>query len=44
MRVSVWRLSQKGFEIHWYGLKEPDFLDKRENQWKVSQKSNLIIY
>jgi hypothetical protein len=30
--------------FHWYDKKQPDFLDKRENQWKISQKSNLIQY
>jgi hypothetical protein len=42
--VCVWRLSQKGFEVHWYNLKQLDFLNKRENQWNISQKSNLIFY
>jgi len=32
------------YEFHLYDLKQPEFLNKRENQWKISQKLNLIIY
>jgi hypothetical protein len=32
------------YDFHWYDKKQPNFLDKRENQWKISQKSNLIQY
>jgi hypothetical protein len=34
----------KSYDFHWYDTKQPDFLDKRENQWEISQKSNLINY
>jgi hypothetical protein len=34
----------KRCDFHWYDQKQPDFLDKRENQQKISQKSNLINY
>jgi len=32
------------YEFNRYDKKQYDFLDKRENQWKISQKSNLINY
>jgi uncharacterized protein YcfL len=32
------------YDFHWYDKKQLDFLDKRENQWKISQKPNLIQY
>jgi len=32
------------YDFNWYDKKQLDFLDKRENQWKISQKSNLITY
>jgi hypothetical protein len=32
------------YDFNWYDKKQLDFLDKRENQWKISQKSNLINY
>jgi hypothetical protein len=32
------------YEFNWYDKKQLGFLDKRENQWKISQKSNLINY
>jgi hypothetical protein len=32
------------FDFYEYDKKQPDFLDKRENQCKISQKSNLITY
>jgi uncharacterized protein YcfL len=32
------------YDFHWYDKKQLDFLDKRENQWKISQKLNLITY
>jgi hypothetical protein len=28
----------KRYDFHWYDTKQPDFLDKRENQWEISQK------
>jgi hypothetical protein len=34
----------KSYEFNWYDKKQLDFLDKRENQWNISQKSNLINY
>jgi len=32
------------YDFHWYDKEQPDFLNKRENQWKISQKLNLITY
>jgi hypothetical protein len=32
------------FDFYKYGKKQPNFLNERENQWKISQKSNLITY
>jgi len=34
----------KRYEFNWYDKKQLDFLDNRENQGKISQKSNLINY
>jgi hypothetical protein len=34
----------KRYDFHWYDKKQLDFLDSRENKWKISQKSNLIQY
>jgi hypothetical protein len=34
----------KMYEFTLYEKKQLDFLDKTENQWKISQKSNLINY
>jgi len=31
------------YEVHWYDLKYPDFLNKRENNVK-SAKSQTLIY
>jgi len=42
MCVSVKTFSIR-YEIHWYDKKQPNFPNKRENQWKISQKSNLIL-
>jgi hypothetical protein len=43
MRVCVKTYPTK-YDLHWYDKKQPDFLVKREKQWKISQKSNLIAY
>jgi len=32
------------FDFYKYDKKQPDFLDERENQWQINQKSNLITY
>jgi hypothetical protein len=43
MRVCVKTFPTR-YDFQWYDTKQPDLRDQRENQWKISQKSNLIQY
>jgi len=44
MCVCVCEDFPKRYEFHWYDKKQLDFIENRENQWKISQKSNFIKY
>jgi hypothetical protein len=44
MHARVWRLFSHKVWFYKYDKKQPDFLGERENQWQISQKSNLITY